>query len=79
MREVVTGSVEITTEALDRFERKVWLARCQQDREVNARYMEQRTILMDDGGFLFLCHHLDGGEVVLSHVLPGEWCPRYAA
>ena len=79
MYEVSIGSVEISPEALDRFERKVWLARCQQDREVNAHYLEHRAILMDDDGFLYLCYRLDGGERVLFHVLPGEWQPRYVA
>ena len=79
MYEVSIDAVEISPEAVDRFERKVWLARCQQDREVNAQYLEQRAILMDDAGFLYLCYHLDGGDRVLSPVLPGEWLPRYVA
>ena len=79
MHEVSIQSIEIADEALNRFERKVWLARCQQDREIEGRDIEQRSILVDDGGFLYLCHHLDGGERVVSAVLPGEWWPRYAA
>ena len=77
MYEVSIQSVEICVDALDRFERKVWLSRCQQEVEGEARYIEQRTLLVDDGGFLYLCYHLDGGERVLSCVLPGEWDPRY--
>ena len=57
MHEVSIQSIEISDDALNRFERKVWLARCQQTREVEGRDIEQRTVLVDDGGFLYLCHH----------------------
>ena len=76
---VSIDAVEISPEAVDRFERKVWLARCNQDREINAQYLENRFILMDDAGFLYLFHCLDGCDRVLSPVLPGEWLPRYVA
>ncbi len=64
MHQVSIQSIGIADEALNRFEHKVWLTRCQQDREVEGRYIEQRSILVDDGGFLYLYHHLDGGERV---------------
>ena len=77
MYEVSFESVNSCVQAIERFERKVWLSRCQQDRDVEARDIEQRSILVDDGGFLYLCHFLDGGDRVLSCVLLGEWQPRY--
>ena len=77
MYEISFESVNICVQAIERFERKVWLSRCQQDRDVEARDIEQRSILVDDGGFLYLCHFLDGGDRVLSCVLLGEWQPRY--
>jgi hypothetical protein len=79
MREVSFESVDICVDALDRFQRKVWLMRCQQDAEVNQVEAERVMLFIDDASFLFLCQNLDGGDTVTSIVLPEEWQPRYAA
>ena len=79
MYEVNSESVNICIHAIERFERKVWLSRCQQDIEVAGKLAEYRTIFVDDSGFLYLCQNLDGGGNVISHVLPEEWNPRHAA
>lgn len=79
MHELSLESVEISTDALERFERKVWLTRCKQDADVNA-WLEERVLLyIDDGGFLFMSRILDGGDTVSSLVLPEEWYPSYRA